>query len=170
MSIESRGLVRSRGLEGCPQVAGGVAARPLLLPAACWELCCWSQLQGPQFHPDTISQNWKENQERYIEPWRQRCQGCRLRVIRGFWRKEDSIGHREMKAHGTEKQEGRQILELHERWWSRKGGWRRARQAPPSPSSPPLLQHTNSGFWTQELGEHLPCCWRAGAMSHPHHH
>lgn len=54
---------------------------------------------------------------------------------RGFWRKEDSIGHREMKAHRSEKQEGRQILEHRERQWNRKKGRKRARQTPLSPFS-----------------------------------
>jgi hypothetical protein len=69
-------------------------------------------------------------------------------VKRGFWRKEDSIGHREMKAQRTEKQVGRQILEQRERQWSGKKEWRRSRQAPPSPSSLPSsnIQILDSGL------------------------
>lgn len=53
----------------------------------------------------------------------------------------------------------------------KKGSVEKSRAGPSFtlPSSP-LLQHTNSGFWTQELAEHLPYHWRAGAMSRPHHH
>lgn len=106
MFIESRGLVRSWGLEGCSQAAGGVAEGSLLLSVGCWKLGCWSRLQGPQFHPDTISQSWKGSQERYIELGRQRCQGCRLRVQKGEKGVLEERGqHRSQGNEGTEDRE-----------------------------------------------------------------
>lgn len=133
MFIESRGLVRSWGLEGRPQVAGGVAVGPPLLPVACWDLGCWSQLRGPPSHLDTISQSWKESQGG--RDVKDAGRGSR-KVKRGFWRKEDSTGHREIRACRAEEQAGRQILEQCGRQWNRKEGWRRAGQAPPSPPLP----------------------------------